>query len=248
MKGKTKEVISIGCDPEFLCAINGQFQPAHNFFENRGGADEIGVDGCSSVGELRPGHSPSPLDIVTKIRLDLQKIYDEYPELQLYSGHHKFNYPIGGHIHIGATYVKSNPKAIDNIDCLLWTLSDVLDDLSERDTRLKTGYGKRKALDQKPYGIEYRSPGSWLHSPAVALVNLAVAGIAAYNPHINFAYYSSIMYNKKRFLNHLSKLPGIIIPEDYAYPLTVLSGLLAKRNKINWKQDIFTNWGIGDKV
>lgn len=248
MKVTTKEQISIGCDPEFLVAINGQFQPAHNFFENRGGADEIGVDGCSSVGELRPGHSVDPLDVVTKIRLDLQKIYDEYPELQVYAGHQKFDHPIGGHIHIGATFVKNNGRVIDNLDTLLWTLSDCIDDLEERDKRMRTGYGKRKALDSKTYGIEYRTPGSWLHSPAVALANLALAGIAAYNPHITFTYFASIMFNKKRFLTNLDKIPGIVVPEQYVYPLEVVKALLGKRNKINWKQDIFTNWGIGEKI
>jgi hypothetical protein len=61
--------LTLGCDPELICRINGQFTSANNDFKQN---SSMGLDGNNSVAELRPGYSESPIDLTSKIRTVLE--------------------------------------------------------------------------------------------------------------------------------------------------------------------------------
>ena len=135
--------LTLGCDPELVCRINGKFTPAHHHFKSN---SSMGLDGNESVAEIRPGFSESPIDLTAKIRTILEYGFEKNNNLEFYSGHYVDDYPIGGHIHIGA---EPTSKVINALDVTLDSLSQCIDDLDQRKKRENTGYGKRCAYRTK---------------------------------------------------------------------------------------------------
>ncbi|MCB0731965.1 MAG: hypothetical protein KDC88_13120, partial [Ignavibacteriae bacterium] len=162
-------LLTLGCDPELVCRLNGRFTSASDYFRPK---SSMGLDGNDSIAEIRPGLSESPIDLTAKIKTVLEYGNEKHPELEFISGHYADGYPIGGHIHIS---VKPTTELIDSLDTVLYSLSDCIDDPKQRDQRHKSGYGTRKAHSSKYYGFEYRTPGSWLLSPSTSIVTLTLA-------------------------------------------------------------------------
>ena len=86
---------TIGCDPELVVRKQGQFCCAANFFKAN---SSMGLDGCSSIAEIRPGYSESPIDLSSKIFQILSYGHSKQPELEFISGHYIDDYSIGRHI------------------------------------------------------------------------------------------------------------------------------------------------------
>ncbi len=229
--------LTLGCDPELICRINGSFTPAHKYFKNN---SSFGLDGCESTAELRPGYSESPIDLTSKIYQVLEYGHSKAPDLEFYSGHFVDDYAIGGHTHFS---VSPDNNLIEGLDTVLGSLSNCIDDKHQKQKRERTGYGKKGAYRSKHYGFEYRTPGSFLLSPSTTLVHLTLAKltvIGVKEDNLNFTQLKQRQHSctfLKNFRNYLKT-----IPDDCTEGLKQLD-LLLKR-KVNWNQDILPNWGI----
>jgi hypothetical protein len=228
---------TLGCDPELLCRLNGRYVPAFNYFKSN---SSFGLDGCESVAELRPGFSESPIDLTAKIKIILEYGHEKAPDLEFYSGHFVDDYSLGGHIHLS---IPPENHIIDALDTVLYSLSNCIDDKTQRIKRERSGYGKRRAYRRQPHGMEYRTPGSWLLSPTVALVTLTLAKLAVLavtEDDLNIEEIKGRQHSAT-FLENL-KNNLVTIPEDCYEGLKELDTLLNKR--LNWEQNILPNWGI----
>ncbi len=228
---------TIGCDPELVARHNGVFVQANKYFKFN---SSFGTDGNSDICEIRPGYSESPIELTAKIRSIIEYGNEKAPDLEFYAGNFVDGYPLGGHIHISA---EPTDKVINSIDSILYSLSNCIDERGQRDKRQRTGYGKRFAFRKKDYGFEYRTPGSWLISPSVALVTLTLAKlgvIAAVEDDIDLVEAKGSIHSNT-FLKNIEAFIKTI-PDDCREGLTQLKKLLSK--PIDWNQNILPNWGI----
>lgn len=151
--------LMIGADPEFsIIDNNGVRQRANDILSNPSTSmtAQIGVDGASQTGELRPTAMDDPIFLVKKeIKRLLYQLKRELPkDLGLTSGG-GFEDPLGGHIHFN--------KLISAEEVIL------LDDFVGKPTvnmkggrRAGGGYGSPSDVRVKPHGVEYRTPPSTL--------------------------------------------------------------------------------------
>jgi hypothetical protein len=229
---------TIGCDPELACYKNGSFTSAHNYFKSN---SSFGLDGCESIAEIRPGFSESPIDLTAKIKTILEYGHKKAPDIEFYAGHYHSGYAIGGHIHLS---VAPTAEVVDALDTVLYSLSNCIDDKTQRQKREKTGYGKRRAYRRKAYGCEYRSQGSFLLSISTTLVTLTLAKLAVLGVTENELNFPNLKarQHSSTFLKNLKNYL-ITIPEDCREGLKELDMLLDK--KLDWNRNILPNWGIG---
>jgi hypothetical protein len=233
------ELLTIGCDPELVCRRNGEFTSARDYFKFR---SSMGLDGNEEIAEIRPGYSTSPIDLTAKIRTVLEYGHEQNPELEFYAGHYVDSNPIGGHIHLG---VEANNDIIDGLDIVLSSLSNVIDDEEQVVQRRESGYGIKKSYRNKSYGLEYRTPGSFLLSPTIALITFTLAKLT-----VVAVTEDDIKFNELKGEDHpfifLSKFRGYLktIPEDCEAGLDALEELLLKEEQINWDEDILPSWGL----
>lgn len=229
---------ALGADPELVVRLNGRFVNAHNYFKSQ---SSMGLDGCEAICEVRPGFSESPLDLTAKIYQILEYGNSKHPELEFISGHFVDNYSLGGHIHFS---LSPTSEIINNLDTLLYSLSNCIDDKEQRTKREKCGYGKRKAFRKQPHGAEYRTPGSWLLSPSTALVTLTLAKLAILGTtdfNLDFSEIKGRQHSQtflKNFKNNFSEIPA-----DCEEGLKELDQLLSK-GSLNWNQNLLPNWGF----
>jgi len=115
----------------------------------------------------------------------------------------------------------------------------------QRIKREKSGYGKRKAHRTKSYGFEYRTPGSWLLSPAITLVTLTLAKLAVIGVQEDGLNFEQLK-GKKHSLTFITQLKSQLktILEDCSEGLEELTRLLNQK-PIDWNKNILPNWGIG---
>jgi len=231
---------TIGCDPELVCRLDGLYTPARRYFKFK---SSFGLDGCDSIAELRPGYSESPIDLTSKIYQIIEYGHNKYPELEFYSGHYVDDLPIGGHIHIS---IEPTNKTINALDTVLGSLSNCIDDKTQRIKRERSGYGKRGSYRRKPYGFEYRTPGSFLLSPATALVTITLAKLSilgVLEDNIDFVELKQRRHSCTflRDLKHNLRT----IPRDCKEGLKQLDCLLAK--KWDWNQNIIQSWGMANQ-
>jgi hypothetical protein len=228
---------TIGCDPELVVRKQGQFCCADNFFKAN---SSMGLDGCSSIAEVRPGYSESPIDLTSKIFQILSYGHSKQPELEFISGHYANDFSLGGHIHFS---ISPEPKIISALDIVLRSLSNCIDDREQRSKRERTGYGKLSSYRKKYYGMEYRSCGSWLLSPSTTLVTLTLAKLAVIGVTEDELDFVAIK-NRQHSLTFLKSLKHTLhtIPDDCKEGLKELDVLLGK--KLDWNQNILPNWGL----
>ncbi|MGB8318590.1 MAG: hypothetical protein WCE54_10720 [Ignavibacteriaceae bacterium] len=228
---------TIGADPELICFKNGNFTSASNYFKPN---SSMGLDGCEAVCEIRGFYSDSPIDLTDKIFQVLEYGHNKVPELEFYSGHYVSDYAIGGHTHFS---IEPTQKIIGALDIVLGSLSNCIDDKLQKQKRERSGYGKKGAYRKKSYGFEYRTPGSFLLSPATTLVHLTLAKLAVIGvleDNLDFIqlkerqHSCTFLRNLKHFLH--------TIPEDTVEGLKQLDSLL--NMKLYWNEDILPNWGL----
>lgn len=228
---------TLGTDPELICRINGEFSPAYNYFKSH---SSFGLDGSESTAEIRPGYSESPLDLTCKIQQILEYGNNKYPELELYSGHFVDDHPIGGHLHFS---VEPEPEIIDSLDTVLGSLSNCIDDRLQKERRERTGYGRKGAYRRKPYGFEYRTPGSFLLSTTTTLVTftlskLTIVGVV--EDGLNFTQLKERQHSRTFLLNLKHYLHTI--PDDCREGLKEMDALVSR--KWDWNKNILPHWGL----
>lgn len=166
----------------------GYILSASNFIHDERRNAPFGLDGNSSIAELRPGPASDPLQHVELIRAIFYDAARSRSMTQLWRHTlHAGNTqsPTGGHIHIGHPAIakrdgdnwNASLKREQKIKALVASLDTLLclPIAFTEDPRIakyrKTGSGYGKLGDyrtDKPYGIEYRTPPSWIASEKLA--------------------------------------------------------------------------------
>lgn len=187
----------LGCDPEFVALTrDGNLINAETYLDSDG---EVGTDHGGFVIELRPKPARGTYALIKRLQHYFHE--GELPDFVEASGASLLragawvnaknrHIPLGGHIHIGIgmSYVQSQKQAerVQALDALTNVL-ERLDILPTREsqTRRQNGhygqYGDVRGSGNPPH-MEYRSMSSWLHAPAVAMVCLTGAKLAAVDP------------------------------------------------------------------
>jgi len=170
-------VLTIGSDPEFVIYDSSGFVPAYDVVPEST-SRQIGVDGCSSTGELRPTYARDPLTHFNNVKRLVQRLSRDYlkGEYNAYAGSYHNSYPLGGHIHFGAKGYNFDKTvaALDLISVFLQPLEDYDYNVKRRST-----YGRLSDTRYQPHGIEYRTPPSWLVHPAICKGYLCLYYITA---------------------------------------------------------------------
>lgn len=120
--GKVKrEEVTIGTDPEFLIykkykknpkiADYRKLQQASSIISSAHSNDELGLDGCSELGELRPRPSTSPHILTRNIKKLFNKFYSEHGGNWFIETGGGCENSIGGHIHMGHEIFKNFTQA-----------------------------------------------------------------------------------------------------------------------------------------
>lgn len=233
--------LTIGSDPELSILDNDMHLVyASEIIHDEHYCNKFGVDGCGRIPELRPDPTSNPLTHVENIK---RILYDaaQNPELT-----RVFKYTLkagntssatGGHIHIGHpriaqvsnqnTYYESNLKREKYIKALVASFDTTLvlpiafceDPKVANYRKCQGSYGKVGDFrTDKSYGIEYRTPPSWMASERLAKGVISTAYTIAWEV-LEHEYDNSTVRDKEGYdylynhhqldmLKHL--LPGMI--------------------------------------
>lgn len=186
--------LTLGADPEFLLLNkSGRSVRGDGIRGLSGGTNaKFGVDGGGCAMELRPSPSTNPIQVVKSIELTLRMGLKSHPSTRQYKwvGGGSCEQPIGGHIHFGTRALQApeypKPSNQNNVSMLARALDSFLavpvlsvEKKEEAVARRNTGYGRLGDMRGQDWGCEYRTLGSWVTSPAVALAVLSLAKVVA---------------------------------------------------------------------
>lgn len=176
----------LGADPEFLFLTSTKMVVPASECAVTGSSAEFGCDaGHGTPGELRPPPKEEPEELVQEIHRILVQGFNQSLFAQSYNwsaGGNGSLAPTGGHIHIGDLSARITvPRSTFPtlwFDALLAVPAAFLESPSQsRVTQENTGYGALGNVRPQDHGWEYRTLGSWLTSPYVALGVLSMAKI-----------------------------------------------------------------------
>ena len=143
---------------------------------------EIGCDGCSEVGELRPMFGETPHEHHNNIATLIDMI-DVPKKYELHAGTRVDGFDLGGHIHLGFRGKKETYEYGESLQTDLYISKyagmplrkiEHPSDLAYRGLQ-QYGYGQFGSHSDRRYGIEWRMPASWLVSSDIALSALCLA-------------------------------------------------------------------------
>jgi hypothetical protein len=139
---------------------------------------KFGVDGHRYIAELRPEPAETPKDLVTNLRRTLAFGGQPILDLKWLAGPFKHKKPLGGHIHFGSVYMDERIReALDGyLPILLSHIEDEKEATLRRCTTRYEGivqrdrgvpYGLLGDFREKKWGFEYRTPSSFILTPAI---------------------------------------------------------------------------------
>lgn len=180
-------VATLGADPEFvLLSPEGRVVPASRYFPPGAavGSDSLVVNGVRrwALAELRPMPAREPDALAGRLRRLLAAAHRRVGDAALSWRAGALpvpGLPLGGHIHLsGVAPTPERLRALDNAVALPLRLLE-----PPGASRRRPRYGVLGDFRRKAHGgFEYRTPPSWLVSPAIACGVLALAKIAAEAP------------------------------------------------------------------
>lgn len=254
-------ICKIGLDVEAGCRRRGEFIPAYDVFSRSiGTSGRIGLDGHPATLEARPDASTNIIEVVTNIYTAFN-CFDELfieNDITIHVGHWQDNKPLGGHIHfgIGPDNITHRNEIVKYLNFFLDKLiSPATDNLDEKRLRRDRGYGGTSDIRSKPYGFEYRTPGSFIHNPELTMVYFTIAklaSIAASDTSFDSSKYTvskSIYDNVAALFEEATETMGRQgIRDDITD--CVLGVSIIKRMfrgieivvPINWEDNILDNW------
>ncbi len=137
-------------------------------------SDEIGCDGCTATGEIRPHYGNDWRELYKNVRDIIFRLKDTFgDDAKFFAGSGK-NTSTGGHIHIGGLGGQPSQELLNSLDALISRPLNSISDTSRRGDYSE--YGKWRS---QHHGFEYRSPLSWLSSPKICKGALCVAYVLA---------------------------------------------------------------------
>ena len=236
--GKVQEVLTIGADPEFeIINDNDEFVEASYLFGEMN--DEIGFDGHSATGELRPKPDRSPLGLTRNIKRLVRRLNS----MQCMSGSKVWvgggvNVTTGGHIHFGMKGLNEEAKNI-LYDLVAEPVLAFQSTIRKKNETGNWARGSGGNLRDQPHGCEWRPLPSFIVSEAITAAVLSTA----------YAIVKSW-----KFYNYMRKT-GTAVKEDfYKIPLygayktqidTFIKYFITKEEKVVFlKKDIFKEWDV----
>ena len=252
----------IGFDGELVCRKDGEYIEAHNIFSRSiGTSGRFGLDGSPRISELRPDASINIIEVVTNIYTALNVFRDIFEEnnVTFHAGHYKHGQAIGNHIHFGCGQdnISHRDRIVSYLNFFVdKLLSPATDDEEEVRLRRARGYGGLSDVRSKPYGFEYRTPGSFIHNPELTMVYFTIAklvSIAASEGNFipsNYRTSEGVYNNAVTLFDEANTvLTNQGITEDISD--CVLGMAIIKRmfsgtsiiTPINWEDNILDNWG-----
>jgi hypothetical protein len=260
--GELKPVM-LGADPEFMLlnAKSGKIVAASDFFPRDGlvGCDNIRIPNRQQrpVAEIRPRPDLSPHNLIDNIRHALNTAIRmaPYRNLKWVAGSQPSgSYSIGGHIHFSNIDLNNNLlRALENYLAIPVFLIE--NPVSAARRRKK--YGLLADVRFKQYGgFEYRTPGSWLVSPQIALAILCLAKVVAThymeltdnyldNYEAQAAFYRGDQDYFRPIFNRLwTKISATETYRQYSAELKLLSAMISDGNIWDEKHDFREVWQI----
>lgn len=205
-------MMTIGCDPEFVLVDNtGHLTSANSypFFNSTQEDSKIGCDGSGTPVEIRTAPVPT-----NKVQLMLDDINNSFSRIarfcndknfNLYAGAYKKSTCIGGHIHFGGRDLTHDPryqssgkqkfqiKLVHLLDTYFTPMSNFFITSEELGRRIRSSHGSYGVLGQyrrQDWGIEYRTPYSFLISPLITKGLFSLACLLS-------SHYKKIKFNDK---------------------------------------------------
>ena len=203
---KTDFPFRLGADPEFSVLLGENRIPADRILrilfkkESSSGegykiknAGELGWDGHSITGEIRPSPAYSPEKLVQNIGELFEAMTKKSQLLEMSTNSDKA--PIGGHLHFELPdYLVNEETKIRNIHkkmALFYIPVMIGEDLVNSRLRIKHGYGKlndyetQKSQCNSKHTYEFRCPNAeWITTPKIAQATIAYLA-TIYNEIIN---------------------------------------------------------------
>jgi hypothetical protein len=184
--GRYGRVLKMGTDLEFMLrSAQGRMVMASKYLPRSGrvGCDDrsLAQDGERfPLAEVRPDPATNPEELITNIRetlTDAQKLIRPR-NIQWLAGSMPFkNFPLGGHIHFSDLPFSS--RLVKVFDTYLG-LPVMMIEANTTAAKRRPKYGFLGDVRFKSHGgFEYRTPGSWLVSPEIALAVSALAYVVA---------------------------------------------------------------------
>jgi len=175
-----KNTVTIGSDPEYIY-IEGE-KPVGAYIDKDFQIGEVGKDGHQFTGEIRPKHSKNVDEHIDNIHSLIKVIHTYSPKALAGNYVKSCKEPLGGHVHLGSKRLKEiakqpfrsplDPLLLNNLALVAITNLFVEDEENARLRRDEYSYGRLLDYRWQKHGIEYRTFGSWLCSPAVAAYTL----------------------------------------------------------------------------
>ena len=172
----------LGADPEFSLWTpdTDEFCRAENHIRYTSQDTQFGLDGGCMVAELRPRPADDPQEIMKNIRSALRKgLCSSVRELVWRAGAGAGHCPTGGHLHLGLPFFWENRQNIYKLDAFLGYPLIALEHQDTGRARRHAGYGSLGDAREQPWGVEYRTPASWLISPAITSIAMHLAWAVA---------------------------------------------------------------------
>lgn len=185
----------IGSDPEFSIMLGENRIPANRILQllfkkhtpsgsgyKIKNAGELGWDGHSLTGEIRPSPAYSPKELVQNIRELFTALTEKSKLLEISTSSTKA--PIGGHLHfeLPSNLIGQEAK-LRNLHkkmALFYIPVMIGEDLVNSRLRIKSGYGKlndfetQETQDGNNYTYEFRCPNAeWITTPKIAQATIA---------------------------------------------------------------------------
>lgn len=248
----------IGLDIEFGLRQRGQFIPANAVFSREiGTTGRIGLDGHPQTGELRPDASTNIVEVVTNMYAAFKYVMNvlDDNDITLHGGQVRDGKALGGHIHfgIGEENIGRQDSIVRYLDFFLDNIvSNATDNAAEKRERHRIGYGHPSSVRSKPYGFEYRTPGSFIYSPELSMVYLTVAKLSSIvsvdRPFDSSKYplargvYDNIRALFDEAVGTMSRQDVTTDIDDCLLGLDIIKRMFSSAPTINWEGNILDNW------
>jgi len=163
----------LGTDPELVLFDNSPEATIKvvNALDYLNRNSNFGVDGHRYIAELRPEPAISPKELTDNIRRTLAFGNPVIRQFTWLSGAFKFQKPLGGHIHFGGiTFNHAIATALDRYLPILLSHTEPREEaILRRTTNFYGGkpYGLLGDFRDKSWGFEYRTPSSFIVTPAI---------------------------------------------------------------------------------
>lgn len=238
--GRLPEVLTIGADPEFeVVDSNDHFIEAHTLFGEGGSQTEIGYDGHSPTGELRPKPDKSPLGLTRNIKRLIRKLNGMrvMGDNAVWVGG-GVNVTTGGHIHFGMRGTTPELKEL-LYDMVAEPILVFQTDRRRNTEGTNWQKGQSGNMRDQPHGCEWRPlPSFIVNERTTAAVLSTTYAIAK-----SWKFHNYALTTRPITVEDYRKIPLYSAYKDQIE--TFIKLFVTKEEKVVLsKKDIFSEWQL----